>query len=96
MAGYFICGYRVVDADRYQDYRSQVGATFTRFGGQVLVAHTEKNTLEGTPTDMIVVLAFPSVDDATAWYNSPEYAAIRPLRLAATTDGWALITAAFG
>jgi len=30
----------------------------------------------------VVVLQFPTIDAARAWYGSPEYQAIRPLRLA--------------
>ena len=36
--------------------------------------------LEGTPPDGVVVLEFPTVEDAKAWYNSDEYQAAVPFR----------------
>ena len=36
--------------------------------------------LEGNAPDGIVVLKFPSVEDAKAWYNSPGYQAAIPHR----------------
>lgn len=39
--------------------------------------------LEGPTPDAIVMLEFPTIDDAKAWYNSPGYQAALPHRLAA-------------
>ena len=36
--------------------------------------------LEGTPPDGVVLLQFPTVEDAKAWYNSPAYQAAIPHR----------------
>ena len=37
--------------------------------------------VEGTPPDGIVLLEFPTVEAAKAWYNSPAYQAALPHRL---------------
>jgi uncharacterized protein (DUF1330 family) len=39
------------------------------------------DALEGnTPKSRLVIIAFDSLEQARAWYNSPEYAKIRPIR----------------
>ncbi len=43
---------------------------------------------------MTVVLRFDSKDAATAWYNSPEYTAARPLR-ADNSEGTLVIADGF-
>ena len=41
-----------------------------------------------------IVIRFKSGADATAWYNSPEYRAVLPLRLEAT-EGFAVLVDGF-
>lgn len=41
--------------------------------------------VEGAPPEGIVLLQFPTVADAKAWYNSPGYQAAVPHRLKAAT-----------
>jgi len=45
-----------------------------------LVAYGDQQTLEGEPSEGVVVFAFPSKADALAWYQSPDYAAAREHR----------------
>jgi uncharacterized protein (DUF1330 family) len=45
-----------------------------------LVVYGALEALEGEAPDGVVVLQFPSVEDAKAWYNSPGYQAAIPLR----------------
>ena len=39
--------------------------------------------LEGQAPDAVVILEFPTVEEARAWYNSPSYQAALPHRLKA-------------
>ena len=39
--------------------------------------------LEGKPPEMVVLLQFPTVEEARAWYDSPGYQAALPHRLKA-------------
>ena len=60
--------------------------TLTPFNGHYhfVVRGGKTESLDGdTPPKGIVVIAFDSSEQAHAWYNSPAYAAIRPIRLAA-------------
>ena len=45
-----------------------------------LVVYGALETLEGPRADGVVVLEFPTVEDAKAWYNSPAYQAAIPHR----------------
>jgi uncharacterized protein (DUF1330 family) len=39
------------------------------------------DALEGNPPEnRMVIIAFDSLERARSWYNSPEYAKIRPIR----------------
>ncbi|MFV8820100.1 DUF1330 domain-containing protein [Haliea sp. E17] len=38
-----------------------------------LAVYGAMETIEGEPADGLVVLEFPTVEDARAWYFSPEY-----------------------
>jgi len=56
-------------------------------GGQLIIAGTNIEAVEGdwNPSH-IVVVAFPCMDAAKAWYNSPTYQEIVPIRTAYTDD----------
>ena len=45
-----------------------------------LVLYGAQEALEGNPPDGIVLLQFPTVEDAKVWYNSPGYQAAIPHR----------------
>lgn len=46
-----------------------------------LVVYGAIEAVEGTAPDGMIVLQFPTVDDAKAWYNSPGYQAALPHRI---------------
>jgi uncharacterized protein (DUF1330 family) len=74
----------VTDAEEYATYQRK-----TREGGrgdlpiEPLVIHGAVAGLEGTPPDTVVVLKFPDPAAAQAWYDSPNYQAALPHRIAA-------------
>ncbi|MFG1807602.1 DUF1330 domain-containing protein [Streptomyces sp. NPDC049040] len=61
-------------------YLEQVEATARPHGGRWL-ANGEADVLEGVWPGLVVLMEFPDRDAADAWYNSPEYQAILPLRV---------------
>jgi uncharacterized protein (DUF1330 family) len=68
-------------------YIAKVNETFTPFNGHYhfVVRGGKTESLDGdAPPKGIVVIEFDSWEQAHAWYNSPAYAAIRPVRQAAT------------
>ncbi|WUH88964.1 DUF1330 domain-containing protein [Streptomyces sp. NBC_00433] len=61
-------------------YLEQVEATVQPYGGRWL-ANGEADVVEGAWPGLVVLMEFPDRAAADAWYNSPEYQAIRPLRV---------------
>jgi uncharacterized protein (DUF1330 family) len=60
-----------------------VPATLVPFGGRFVVRGGQTEVLEGEwRPARLVLLEFPSVERARAWWNSPEYAEARALRQA--------------
>ncbi|MCC6419222.1 MAG: DUF1330 domain-containing protein [Gemmataceae bacterium] len=91
MAGYIIAEVNVTDPVRYEEYRKQVLATVEAYGGAFRVRGGRSEGLEGTPpAGRLVVLEFPTYEQAKAWYESPEYAGPKALRQA-TSDGRVLL-----
>ncbi len=81
MAAYFIADLDIHDPEGYRTYARQVPATLEKYGGKILVAGGNPQTLEGDwHTKRIVMIEFPTLEQARAWQNSPEYAAIAGLR----------------
>lgn len=81
MVAYVIANVEVTDAAAYERYRKDVPATIEQYGGRFLVRGGAAAALEGDfVPKRIVVLEFPSVDRAKAWWDSPEYRPLRALR----------------
>jgi uncharacterized protein (DUF1330 family) len=88
MAAYVIANVNVKDPTLFEQYRKQVPDTIARHGGRYLVRGGQHQTLEGgwTPT-RLVVLEFPTVEQARRWYDSEEYREPKALRMkCALTD----------
>lgn len=81
MAGYVIAIVDVMNAEGYQEYSRQVPATIAKYGGRYLVRGGKTEVREGDwPGSRTVILEFPSLARALDWYDSPEYAPLRPIR----------------
>ena len=88
MAGYVIANVDVKDTALFEQYRKQVPDTIARYGGKYLVRGGAHLAVEGrwTPS-RLVVLEFPSVEQARRWYESEEYREPKALRMkCALTD----------
>jgi uncharacterized protein (DUF1330 family) len=82
--GYVIAKIDVTDLATMQKYGEKVPETLAPFNHQYLVRSSKIQTLEGEPPKGgIVVIAFDSAEKAREWYDSPAYAAIRPIRQSA-------------
>ena len=95
MSAYVIGEIEVVDPAAYEEYRKQVLAVVTRYGGRFLVRGGQVDPKEGGWTPKrIVVLEFPSMDQARKWYDSPEYAPLIRLRQKASKGKLILVEGA--
>jgi len=91
VAAYVIAHVDVRDPVRYEDYRKMVGPTLTAYGGRFIARGGTVTILEGDwQPKRLVIVEFPSVERAQAWWNSPEYAPAKALRQA-TSVGTLLI-----
>ena len=58
-----------------QAYQSANRESIGQYNLKPLVVYGDMETMEGDAPDGIVILEFPSAEDARAWYYSPEYQA---------------------
>lgn len=81
MSAYVIVEVKVHDAQVYDEYKGRVQPTLEKYGGRFLVRGGKTELLEGdwNPSRMVVI-EFPSADEARAWWSSPEYADPKALR----------------
>lgn len=62
------------------EYIERITDTFAPYGGRFLVHATKHEVKEGSWPGGVVMIAFPDIDRARAWWDSPEYQEIAPLR----------------
>lgn len=80
MSAYLIAFAKVKDANRLPEYSSAAGPTLVAAGGTV-VARGKVRTLAGSfGANACLVVKFTDVAALEAWYNSPAYQALIPLR----------------
>lgn len=81
MTAYVIADVDIVD-ERFKEYSNQVPKTLEPYGGRFLVRGGAHETIEGDfRPKRIVLLEFPDMKSAKAWYASPAYQDILPIRL---------------
>jgi uncharacterized protein (DUF1330 family) len=84
MAAYVIVDLTVTDVPLMEEYRKRVPATLAAHGGKFLVRGGAHETIEGDwKPNRIVVLEFPSLEQAKRWYHSEEYREPLAMRLRA-------------
>ena len=87
MAAYIVVQVDVKDPARYADYRTMVPPTLAKYGGRFIVRGGRTETLEGDwSPKRFVVVEFPSLEQAKAWWASPEYAEAKALRHATASS----------
>ena len=82
------------DPAMFEAYRKEVMPTLAPFGAKFLVRGGALTVREGQwPYERTAVLEFPSRAQAEAWYDSPAYQKILPLRLNSTTCNFVIVDA---
>ena len=94
MKGYIISEIEITDQATYDRYVGQVRPTVEQYGGKFLVRAGKGEALEGAPPKRIVVLEFPSYDQAAKWYRSAEYSPLAALRQSASRGRLILVEGA--
>jgi uncharacterized protein (DUF1330 family) len=62
------------------EYIERLPATFEPYGGRFLVHATQHEVKEGTWPGHVVMIGFPGIAEARAWWDAPAYREIAPLR----------------
>ncbi|MGI5130581.1 DUF1330 domain-containing protein [Pseudonocardia sp. CA-107938] len=70
----------VVPGAGITEYLERIDATLEPFGGRFVVHGDRPRVVEGEFDAALVIIAFPDRAAAEAWYASPAYRAILPLR----------------
>ena len=96
MPAYVIADVRAAwDADALAEYRRRNTDAVEKHGGRFVVRGGAVELLEGEwDTARVVVMEFPDMDAARAWWTSEEYEAIKPLRRGGSTTNIVLVDGA--
>jgi uncharacterized protein (DUF1330 family) len=92
-----MAAYIVVDIDRHnapglEEYRRLVPGTVAKYGGRFVVRGGAFQVLEGGwQPKRLVLLEFPSTEQAKRWYDSEEYRPLKAMRLKASTANLVLV-----
>lgn len=95
MPAYLVVIITVTQPEKFENYRKLAGPAVARYGGKYLVRGGARTVLEGKfDGNRLVVVEFPSSDDARTFYNSPEYQAARNERVGAAEFDMVLVEGA--
>jgi len=84
MPAYVIVDVTVTDPVVMEEYRKHVPATLAKYGGRFIVRGGAHQAVEGDwKPNRLVVLEFPSMEQAKRWYDSEEYREPKAMRLRA-------------
>ena len=82
MAAYMIVDNEVTDPEGFREYQKRVGSTLESYGGTFLVRGEKYENLEGDwHLHQLIMLEFPSVEQARRWNQSDAYAPVKDIRL---------------
>jgi uncharacterized protein (DUF1330 family) len=81
MAGYVVAVDEDTDPEGIAHHRQIVPAIIEQFGGRFLVHGGKTEALEGDwEPSRLIIIEFPSAEQARAWWSSAEYAEAKALR----------------
>jgi uncharacterized protein (DUF1330 family) len=92
MKGYAIVRVSISDDERYARYRAGTLDTLEPYDGRFIVRGGATECVEGSwDVDRTVVIEFPSMEQARAWYRSDEYQQLAAIRRDASTADFVLV-----
>jgi uncharacterized protein (DUF1330 family) len=90
MPAYIIAEHTIIDAARFEEYRTKVGPIIAKHGGRYITKAGSHVILEEEQAvwqpERVVIIEFPDMAALNAWYTSPEYQPLIPLRQASAKD----------
>jgi len=96
MTGYVIFDVGPSDREAMKPYLDMAFDTITAHGGKLIARTSNIDVREAThgpgwKPSRILIIEFASIDAAKAWYDSPEYQAILPIRLKHGKDNMVIV-----
>jgi uncharacterized protein (DUF1330 family) len=95
MSAYVIVSYDIADPEVFKGYPPAVMPLLLKHGAQVLVADFAAQAVEGQASGGHVVIKFPSEEAARKFYNDPDYAPVKQIRLNSTKNRTLVIAKEF-
>lgn len=84
MAAYVIADVEITDPAKYEDYKKLTPGAVAKHGGRFIARGGQSSTLEGNwRPGRVVVIEFPTYEQARNFYTSVEYTAARRARAGA-------------
>lgn len=85
MKAYIIADVKITDPVQYEEYKKLTPGSLKPFDGKFIVRGGATTVLEGDwEPGRIVMLEFPSLEKAKAWWSSDMYAPAKAIRQAAS------------
>lgn len=92
MPAYVVADIDVHDPVQFEEYKKSAGPCAAEFGGRYIVRGGGLECLEGTwSPKRLVILEFPSVEQARAWWDSASYAGPKKTRQASAKSQFVVV-----
>jgi len=86
VSAYLVVDIEIHDRERYETYKRMAPPSIAQYGGRYLTRGGDTAVLEGEwKPKRFVILEFPTMERARAWWSSPEYAEAKALRQSIAT-----------
>lgn len=92
MKAYIIVDVTVTDPTRYEGYKELTGPSLVPYDGKFIARGGHRETLEGKwDSGRTVIIEFPSLEKAKAWWSSDGYAPAKAIRQSASVTNMIVI-----
>ena len=92
MSAYLVCHMQIGNAEQYEQYKKLGAIASQKYGGEYLVRGGALEVLEGDwQPPRVVIVKYPSMEMARAFYDSPEYREARKAREGAAVMSMVLV-----
>ena len=92
MPAYVISDLEIRDAAAFECYRTLAAASIAQHGGRYLVRGGAAEAAEGgPPPKTLIIVEFPSMEAARAFYNSAEYQQAKAIRAPASQAQFVIV-----
>ncbi len=92
MAAYLIARVEVTNPDAYGNYKKLAAEAIAKYEGRYLARGGNMETLEGDEESRrVVIVVFPTLEQAKTFYNSPEYQEAKAAREGAAKGQFVIV-----